>query len=36
VWHPYPPGGFTSKRGTMVKLTVLYEHPDDPDAFEDY
>jgi uncharacterized protein (TIGR02118 family) len=20
----------------MVKLTVLYEHPDDPDAFEDY
>jgi uncharacterized protein (TIGR02118 family) len=20
----------------MVKLTVLYSHPDDPDAFEDY
>ena len=20
----------------MVKWTVLYEHPDDPDAFEDY
>src|SRR5215203_1095233 len=29
--------GFASKRRfPMVKLTVLYGHPDDPDAFEEY
>jgi hypothetical protein len=29
--------GFASKgRFLMVKLTVLYGHPDDPDAFEEY
>src|SRR5215216_6272418 len=29
--------GFASKgRFLLVKLTVLYGHPDDPDAFEEY
>src|SRR5215208_7399337 len=32
----YGKGFARQRRSTMVKLTVLYGHPDDPDAFEEY
>src|SRR5215208_7636571 len=32
----YGKGLASKRRSPMVKLTVLYGHPDDPDAFEEY